>query len=173
MSSRTLIPLVALSLAGCARHTISPVGLTPQTRIGPAQDFGVGIVDATPEWVKFDLALPAFVIGFRMTDAGGIEQVCNTAKLGRGTHIVTAGNRHDGRPAPSLNDDGYWLVIVSDAQTPPSVLHHRLESIMLSDPPLRDALNSLPVMLVAPRTGHWAAYYTTFGTPIDLSPSTH
>ncbi len=173
MSSRTLIPLVALSLVGCARHRIPPVALTPQTRIGPAQDFGVGIVDATPEWVKFDLAVPAFVIGIRMTDAGGIEQVCNTAKLGRGTHIVTAGNRHDGRPDPSLNDDGYWLVIVSDAQTPPRLLAHRLESIMLSDPPLRDALNSLPVMLVAPRTEHWAAYYTTFGTPIDLSPSTH
>src|SRR5258706_3896848 len=105
MSSRTLIPLVALSLAGCARHTISPVALTPQTRVGPALDFGVGIVDATPEWVKFDLALPAFVIGFRMTDAGGIEQVCNTAKFGRRTHIVTAGNRHDGRPASSLNDE--------------------------------------------------------------------
>src|SRR5882762_7545280 len=173
MSSRTLIPLVALALAGCARHTIPPVALTPQTRIGPAQDFGVGIVDATPEWVKFDLAVPAYVIAFRMTDAGGIEQVCNTAKSGRGTHIVQARNRHDGRPGPSLNDDGYWLVIVSDALTPSSVLDHRLESIMLSDPPLKDALNSLPVMLVAPRTGHWAAYYTTFGTPIDLSTSTH
>src|SRR5258708_39798235 len=125
MSPRTRIPLGALSLAGCARHTISPVGLTPQTRIGPAQDFGVGIVDATPEWVKFDLALPAFVIGFRMTDAGGIGQGCNTAKLGRGTHIVTAGNRPDGRPAPSLNDVGYWLVIAAEAPTRPSTVPQR------------------------------------------------
>jgi hypothetical protein len=77
-----------LAAAGCARH--APVAVLPQTRIGPAQDFGLGIVDATPYWVKFDLDLPAYVIGFRMTDVGGIEQVWNTVKLGRGTYVVHA-----------------------------------------------------------------------------------
>jgi hypothetical protein len=164
MSSRILVPLFALALGACARHAIPPVVLTPQTRIGPAEDFGIGITDATPTWVKFDLALPAYVIGLRMTDVGGIEQVWNTAKLGRGTYTVTARGR---RSPPSLNDNGYWLVIVSDADTPPAVLDQRLQSIRLADPSLRDTLKSLPVVLVAPRTGHWAAYYTSFGTPSD------
>jgi hypothetical protein len=165
MSLRTLIPVLTLAWGACARHPIPSVALIPQNHIGPAQDFGLGIVDATPYWVKFDLDLPAYVIGFRMTDAGGIEQVWNTAKLGRGPHVVRA--RAGRRSSPSLNDDGYWLVIVSDARTPPSLLNIRLASIMLSDPPLKDALHSLPVVLVAARTAHWAAYYTTFGTPVD------
>ena len=165
MSLRSLIPFLTLALGACARHTNPSVAPIPQHQIGPAQDFGLGIVDATPYWVKFDLDLPAYVIGFRMTDAGGIEQVWNTAKLGRGTHVVRA--RVGRRSPPSLNDDGYWLVIVSDAQTPSSLLNIRLESIMLSDPPLKDALHSLPVVLVASRTAHWAAYYTMFGAPSD------
>jgi hypothetical protein len=165
MSSRTIVSVIVLALGACARHTMPPVVLTPQTRIGPAEDFGVGIVDATPKWVKFDFNLPAYVIGFRMTDDGGIQQWWNSAKLGRGTHTVRA-RSFRGR-SPLLNDDGYWLVIVSDAPTPPAIFDQRLESIMLADPPLRDALHSLPVVLVASRTGHWAAYYTTFGTPVD------
>jgi len=107
--------------------------------------------------------VPAYVIAFRMTDAGGIEQVCNTAKSGRGTHIVQARNRHDGRPGPSLNDDGYWLVYrLRRPDTVEACSTTRLESIMLSDPPLKRHSTVFRSCSSRRAPGIGRPYYTTF-----------
>ena len=64
---RTPFSVLALLLAagGCARHTIPPVVLINQTRIGPAEDLGPGITGMQFNGINFDLASPAQVIGSR------------------------------------------------------------------------------------------------------------
>jgi len=104
MSSRLLIPLSALALAGCARHTIAPVVLTPQTRIGPAEDYGPGIVAATSRDVDFTLDMPAYVIAMRVTEARGVELIAphtGNPRSQRGTHYVRA------EPLTSWRDGSY------------------------------------------------------------------
>jgi len=96
MWSRSLSPLVVLALAACARHTIRPVDLAPQTRVGPAADFGPGIVDVTPSDVDVRLAVPAYVIALRVTHELGIQVVApvsGSPKSKPGTHYFRGGEK--------------------------------------------------------------------------------
>src|SRR2546425_617628 len=90
------VSVLALSLAGtgCARHTIPPVELINQTRIGPAEDFGPGITGVRFNGIRFDLTAPAHVIVLRVTNSTGIEPVRplrsgDRSALGSGTHVAT------------------------------------------------------------------------------------
>jgi hypothetical protein len=90
------VSVLALSLAaaGCARHTIPPVVLTPQTRLGPSEDFGPGIVDITPSDVDLILDVPAYVIALRVTNELGIQVVAplsGSPRSKRGTHYFRGG----------------------------------------------------------------------------------
>jgi len=62
----------------------------------------------------------------------------------------------------SVNDIGYWLLIVSDARTPADELKHRLGRIESADTPLLTLVQELPGALVGGRTTKWAAYYVGF-----------
>ena len=93
---RTLCSVLALSLAaaGCARHTIPPVVLTSQTRLGPAEDFGAGILDVTPSDVDLSLDVPAYVIALRVTRELGIQVVApvsGSPRSKRGTRYFRGG----------------------------------------------------------------------------------
>src|SRR5256885_10807468 len=74
---RTAVSVLALllSAATCARHTIPPVDVTPQTRLGPAADFGPGIRDVTPSDVDVMLEAPAYIIAMRVTKELGIQVI--------------------------------------------------------------------------------------------------
>jgi hypothetical protein len=93
---RTPFSVLALLLAaaGCARHTIPPVVLIPQTRIGPVQDYGPGILDVTPSDVDLRLDVPAYVIALRVTTELGIQVVApvsGSPRSKRGTHYFRGG----------------------------------------------------------------------------------
>jgi hypothetical protein len=62
---------------------------------------------------------------------------------------------------------GYWLLVVSDAPTPPREVLQRLERMHVRDTSLRALVQSIPEPLIASRTNHWAAYYAAFGAPRD------
>jgi hypothetical protein len=66
------------------------------------------------------------------------------------------------RLSDAINDIGYWLLIVSDALTPPDELKHRLGQIESADTPLLTLVQELPGVLVGGRTTNWAAYYVGF-----------
>ncbi len=94
MSSRTLVPLVALALAGCGRHTIPPIVLINQTRLGPVEDLGPGITAVRSTGITFDLNAPAHVIVLRVTNSTGIEPVRplrsgDRSALPSGKHVAT------------------------------------------------------------------------------------
>ncbi len=83
-----------LAAAGCARHTIPSVELTPQTRIGPTEDFGPGIVDVTASDVDVRLDVPAYVIALRVTRELGIQVVAplsGSPRSKRGAHYFRGG----------------------------------------------------------------------------------
>jgi hypothetical protein len=93
---RTAVSVLALLLAAasCARHTIPPVGITPQTRIGPATDFGPGIRDVTPSDVDMILEAPAYIIAMRVTKELGIQVVAplsGSPRSKRGGHYFRGG----------------------------------------------------------------------------------
>jgi hypothetical protein len=93
---RTPFSVLALLLAaaGCARHTIAPVVLTPQTRFGPAEDYGPGIRDVTPSDVDLMLDVPAYVIALRVTRELGIQVVApvsGSPRSRRGAHYFRGG----------------------------------------------------------------------------------
>jgi hypothetical protein len=77
MPSRILVVGLALALAACAhRPTSSPAASPPpQTRLGPAADFGPGIVDVSSSDVDLRLDAPAYVLAFRVTRELGIQLV--------------------------------------------------------------------------------------------------
>jgi hypothetical protein len=92
------LPLSVLALllvaAGCARHTIPPVTLQPQTRLGPTQDFGPGIMDVTPSDVDVRLDLPGYVVALRVTKDFGIQVVAplsGSPSSKRGAHYFRGG----------------------------------------------------------------------------------
>jgi len=92
--------LLVLALAACARHAIRPVVVTPQTRLGPAQDFGPGILDVTPSDVDVALDVPAYVVALRVTRELGIQVVApvsGSPRSKRGAHYFRGG-------APSAAD---------------------------------------------------------------------
>jgi len=93
---RTPFSVLALLLAAaaCARHTIAPVVLTPQTRFGPAEDYGPGIRDVTPSDVDLMLDVPAYVIALRVTSELGIQVVApqsGSPRSKRGAHYFRGG----------------------------------------------------------------------------------
>src|SRR5712691_8976541 len=90
------VSVLALWLAGtgCARHTIPPVELINQTRIGPAEDLGPGITGVGSNGITFDLSAPAHVVVLRVTNANGIEPVRplrsgDRSALRSGRHVAT------------------------------------------------------------------------------------
>jgi len=89
------VSVLALSLAGtgCARHSIPPVELINQTRIGPAEDLGPGITGVRSNGITFDLSAPAHVIVLRVTNSTGIEPVPlrsgDRSALKSGRHVAT------------------------------------------------------------------------------------
>ncbi len=90
------VSVLALCLAagGCARHTIAPVVLTPQTRIGPAEDYGPGIRDVTSSDVDLMLDVPAYIIALRVTRELGIQVVApvsGSPRSKRGAHYFRGG----------------------------------------------------------------------------------
>ncbi len=102
---RTLCSVVALSLAatGCAPHTIPPVVLTSQTRIGPAEDFGPGLLDVTPSDVDLRLDAPGYIIALRVTTELGIQVVApvsGSPKSKRGTRYFRGGASSEVDSAP-------------------------------------------------------------------------
>jgi|SRR5437867_3230029 len=223
-----LAPLLAA--VGCARHSIPPVVLIDQSRFGPAEDYGPGIIAATRTGLEFVLDTSAQVIVLRVTD-WGIEPV-HPRRNGRpdleaGPHNIAARTFllpssgwvdppqsssecvYDDAARPSdkpvvdsagrlvraiaaarrsyeecqrrertrtsiyqrtgstpiggstpVPHDGYWLLIVSDAETKAEDLIGRLE---LHDMTLEAAIRRLPAALVGNRTRRWAAYYAAFG----------
>ncbi len=68
----------------------------------------------------------------------------------------------------SVDELGYWLLIVSDARTPAEELKIRLrefesdESEDSDDTPVLRIVQQLPGVLVGGRTTNWAAYYVGF-----------
>jgi hypothetical protein len=202
LSVSVLALLVAA--AGCAGHN-RPLVLSPQTRVGPAGDFGPGIANVTPSDVDLRLDVPAYVIALRVTNEFGIQVVApvsGSPKSKPGTHYFRGGEkappdssmrtvsskpctiRPDTREscvgAPveyrinqliqgGAPDDaaGYWLLVVSDAPTPPREVLQRLERMHVRDTSLRALVQSIPEPLIASRTNHWAAYYAAFGAPRD------
>ena len=240
---RTPFSVLALLRAagGCARHTIPPVVLINQTRIGPAEDLGPGITGVQFNGINFDLASPAHVIVLRVTNSAGIEQVRplrsgDNSQLSRGEYSATApsfsrsnyaaqaaqraayvsgvcGSPYEEDPSrpiptgatdtsrhaaprngalaqrryqdcirreretnsqregpspytrPQLDDVGYWLLIVSDAQTTAGELASRLRLMEVPDTSLVDVVRALPEALVGSRSSHWAAYYVAFVAP--------
>jgi len=84
-----------LAVAGCAQHN-RPVELAPQTRVGPAADFGPGIGDVTPSDVDLRLDVPAYVIALRVTNELGIQVVAPVSGSPRskpGTHYFRGGEK--------------------------------------------------------------------------------
>jgi len=205
MWSRSVSPLVVLALAACARHAIRPVDLTPQTRVGPAADFGPGIAAVTSSDVDLRLEVPAYVIALRVSHELGVQVVAPVSGSPRfkpGTHYFRGGEKApadtsmrtvsskpctirpdtrescvgapveyrinqliQGGAAPDAA--GYWLLVVSDAPTPPVDVMRRLSLMKLVDTSLVALVQSIPEPLVASRTSHWAAYYAPFGAPRD------
>ena len=66
---RLVVSFLALSVPalGCALHQ-RPAPPPAQTRVGPVESFGRGIVDSDVHWVTFDLDTAAYVIALRVTD---------------------------------------------------------------------------------------------------------
>jgi len=87
-------------------------------------------------------------------DPSCVERVSTRETRPRTSGPVRLGN--------ALNDIGYWLLIVSDARTPPDELKHRLGQIESVDTPLLTLVQELPSVLVGSRTTNWAAYYVGF-----------
>jgi hypothetical protein len=90
------VSVLALWLAagGCARHTIAPVVLTQQTRVGPAEDYGPGIRAVTPSDVDVILDVPAYIIALRVTRELGIQIVAPVSGSPRskpGAHYFRGG----------------------------------------------------------------------------------
>lgn len=92
------LPVSVLALllvaAGCARNTIPPVNLQPQTRLGPAQDFGPGIVDVSPSDVDLQLDATGYVVALRVTKDYGIQVIAplsGSPTSKRGSHYFRGG----------------------------------------------------------------------------------
>jgi len=105
MDARIGVSVLALALVGCARHPPVPVHPTAQTRLGPAQDFGPGIVDVTPSDVDLRLDVPAYVIALRVSTELGIQviaPVSGTPTSKRGVHYFRGGAPPVSRPDTTL-----------------------------------------------------------------------
>jgi hypothetical protein len=114
LSPSVLALLIAAS--SCARHTIPSVTLTPQTRIGPAEDYGLSIADVTARDIDFNLEQPAYVIALRVTDGGMIGLVAplgGTPKAKRGAHYLRARDVRDNDV--TWVERSYWTPAFSTA----------------------------------------------------------
>jgi hypothetical protein len=97
--------LLTLALVGCAGHTPERVHPTFQTRVGPAQDFGPGITDATPSDVDLQLDVTSYVVALRVTRDYGIQviaPVSGTPTSKRGAHYFRGGAPPVSRPDTTL-----------------------------------------------------------------------
>ena len=83
-----------LAAAGCARQN-HPFELAPQSRVGPAEDFGPGLADVTSSDVDLRLAVPAYVIALRVTHEFGVQVIAplsGSPKSKPGTHYFRGGS---------------------------------------------------------------------------------
>jgi hypothetical protein len=66
---RLIVSFLALSAPalGCALHQ-RPAPPPAQTRVGPVESFGRGIVESDVAWVRFDLDTAGYVIALRVAD---------------------------------------------------------------------------------------------------------
>lgn len=105
MRARIGFWLLTLPLVGCAGHTSAAVHPTLQTHLGPAQDFGPGIVDVTPSDVDLRLDVPAYVIALRVSTELGIQviaPVTGSPASKRGAHYFRGGAPPALRPDTAL-----------------------------------------------------------------------
>jgi hypothetical protein len=105
MRARISFWLLTLALVGCAGHTRAAVHPSFQTRLGPAQDFGPGIIDATPSDVDLQLDVTSYVVALRVTRDYGIQviaPVSGTPSSKRGAHYFRGGAPPVSRPDTTL-----------------------------------------------------------------------
>ena len=75
---------------------------------------------------------------------------------------ATAGTTPTVPMRPRERESGYWLVIVSDAATPPRSLNARLRALELDDGSLSENVLQIPSALVGGRTTNWSAFSVGF-----------
>ncbi|HEY7193623.1 MAG TPA: hypothetical protein VH439_07770 [Gemmatimonadales bacterium] len=75
---------------------------------------------------------------------------------------VTAGTTPSVPMRPRERESGYWLVIVSDAATPPRSLNARLQALELDEGPLSENVLQIPSALIGGRTTNWSAFSVGF-----------
>lgn len=105
-----LAPL--LVAVGCARHTIPTVVLTPQSRVGPAEEYDLTIASVTPYDVDFNLAKPGYVVALRLTEGGGVRLVAPRGGKPRtkaGTHYLRAATVREG--GVTWVEESYWTPV--------------------------------------------------------------
>jgi hypothetical protein len=106
----TVSVLALLVVAGgCARHTIPTVVLTPQSRIGPAEEYDLTIANVTPYDVDFNLAKPGYVIALRVTEGGGVRLVApldGKPRTKPGTHYLRTETVRSG--GVTWVEESYW-----------------------------------------------------------------
>jgi hypothetical protein len=101
-----------VSAGGCARHTIPTVVLTPQSRVGPGEEYDLTIVTVTPYDVDFNLARPGYVVALRLTEGGGVQLVAplgGKARTKPGTHYLRAATVRDG--GMTWVEESYWTPV--------------------------------------------------------------
>jgi len=186
---RAIVALLALSLPlGCILHR--PQSPT-QTRIGPIESFGRGIVESEATWVTFDLDTAAYVIAVRITDPASvyrfrayIPRQClkrptprfrDFLRRGCGPALVDLIDPYAGQTrffsagAHSISVGGpfyragYWVVIASDAPTSVSQLLYAVMAPDRADSSFVYLANRIPAALIGNRTRHWVAYVAPFG----------
>ena len=181
--------LLALSLPlACALHR--PPAPT-QTRIGPIESFGRGIVESEAKWVKIDLDRPAYVIAVRITDPSSVYRfrayivrqclkpptprfwallrrgcgpgLIDVIEPRRRTRLLAAGAHTVQAGDGPFYRAGYWVVIASDTPTSVSQLWYSVVAPEDADTSLVYLANRMPGALIGNRTRHWVAYVAPFG----------
>ena len=178
---------VSLPLACALHHPPAPT----QTRLGPVESFGRGIVESEARWVKFDLDTAAYVIAMRITDPSSVyrfrayvQRQClkyptprfwELQRRGCGPALIDLIQPRHGRTrffkagANTIQGGGpyyragYWVLIASDKPTTVSQLDYAVVAPQEGDTSFVFLANRLPAALVANRTRHWVAYIAPFG----------
>jgi len=184
----TIVSLLALSLPlGCAAHRAPGPS---QTRVGPVESFGRGIVESEASWVRFDLDTAAYVIAVRITDPASVYRFrayiprqclklptprfrellrrgCGPALIdviepSSRTRFYRAG-AHTIQGGGPWYRAGYWVLIASNTPTSVSQLLAAIVAPEDGDTSFAHLANRIPAALLANRTRHWVAYVAPFG----------